>query len=116
MLINPVVRPHALLADYRGAQTRWCDGAPFAVTNDDLQGLVGLQRRGLRSDERYLVLLQQGDEVLDYRQAAGFYAGKEVVQLAGGSHRFADFGRQLPRIAEWLQRHRPTHHRTRLTR
>ena len=80
VLINPVVRPHELLAGYLGVQRRWCDGARFEVGEDYLQALACLQRDRLAADERYLVLLQQGDETLDYRQAAAYYRDKEVVQ------------------------------------
>ena len=102
VLINPMVRPHELLADYLGPQARWCDAAPFQVTRDYLHSLARLQRRRLRPEEPYLVLLQQGDEVLDYRQAAAFYADKQVVQQAQGSHRFDGFATHLPQIAAWL--------------
>ena len=103
VLINPVVRPHELLADHLGAQRRWCDDAPIHVGTDFLPALARLQRERLAADERYLVLLQQGDEVLDYRRAEEFYAGKDVVSLPGGSHRFEGFENHLPRIADWLR-------------
>lgn len=103
VLINPVVRPHELLADHLGAQTRWCDGAAFDVGADFPPALARLQRKQLAADERYLVLLQQGDEVLDYRRAETFYAGKDVRTMPGGSHRFEGFAHHLPRIADWLR-------------
>lgn len=105
VLINPVVRPYELLTGYLGVQQRWCDNARFEVGEDYLQALVRLQRDRLAPEESYLVLLQQGDQTLDYRQAAAYYRDKEVVQVAGGSHRFDHLERQLPLIADWLHRH-----------
>lgn len=102
ILINPVVRPHELLADYLGLQHRWCDGAPFHVGDAFLEVLRRLYRPRLDPGERYLVLLQQADEVLDYRQAADYYRGKDVVEIPGGSHRFERLDDQLPRITDWL--------------
>ena len=104
VLINPVVGPHKLLSHYLGPQQRWCDGARFEVRGDHLESLIRLQRDRLATDERYLVLLQQGDETLDYRQAATYYAEKDVLQIAGGSHRFDRFEQQLPRIRDWLSK------------
>ena len=104
ILINPVVRPHELLGGFLGPQQRWCDGAGFTVTQDYLQTLRRLQRDLLGDNEHYLVLLQEGDDTLDYRQAAAYYVNKEVVQIPGGSHRFEDFDQQLPRIDQWLER------------
>ncbi len=110
ILINPVIRPHELLADYLGPQRRWCDDAPFFVEPDCLAALSRLQRRHLTPEEHYLVLLQKGDEVLDYRQAADFYAGKNVIVVSGGSHRFERLAHELPRITEWLQRRTSSDH------
>lgn len=109
VLINPVVRPHLLLNDHLGAQRRWCDGMPFEVGADYLDALTGLERRGLRDDEPYLVLLQQGDELLDYRQAADYYAGKDTIVIPGGNHRFEHLDHQLARISTWLDHYRPAH-------
>jgi hypothetical protein len=105
VLINPVVRPHELLAGYLGPQRRWCDGAPFHVGPESLAALRRLYRPGLEGDERYLVLLQQGDEVLDYRQAATYYRDKDLVESPGGSHRFNRLDDYLPRILDWLDAH-----------
>lgn len=102
VLINPVVRPQELLRAYLGPQRRWCDGSPFLVDDHYLQALLRLQRDRPGADEPYLVMLQQGDEVLDYRQAASFYRGKDIVQLPGGSHRFENLDHHLPEIANWL--------------
>ena len=109
VLINPVVRPHELLGAFLGPQRRWCDDAGFTVTQDYLQTLQRLQRDPLGKAERYLVLLQEGDETLDYRQAAAYYGDKEVVQIPGGSHRFDNFKQQLPRIEQWLQHNDDRH-------
>jgi predicted esterase YcpF (UPF0227 family) len=105
VLINPVVSPHELLAPYLGPQRRWCDNAAFAVSEDYLASLLRLQREKLRPEEDYLVLLQLGDETLDCRQAADYYRDKEVIEIAGGSHRFEQFEQQLPRIGDWLSEH-----------
>ena len=102
VLINPVVFPHRLLADHRGEQRRWCDQARFQVDDRYVDELAALQRDRLADDERYLVLLQRGDEVLDYRQAAAFYAAKDVVLRDGGDHRFEHIEPELPGIDSWL--------------
>ena len=104
VLINPVVRPADLQADFTGGHRRWCDDMPFEVDASYLRALDTMQRQGLGKDERYLVLLQQGDEVLDYRQAERFYRDQDIVSLPGGDHRFENVDAQLPLIADWLQR------------
>jgi predicted esterase YcpF (UPF0227 family) len=105
VLVNPVVRPHLLLANHVGRHTRWCDERPFDVDVDYLESLAGMHRAEPSAGERYLVLLQQGDEVLDYRQAQAYYADFDIVSEPGGDHRFAGFVDHLPGIATWLADH-----------
>lgn len=100
VLVNPAVAPHALLDDYLG-EHQDCHGTRFELTPRHLATLRSFHRPQLRTDERYLVLLQTGDEVLDYRQAATYYADFEVVIEQGGDHRFQHFENHLPRIATW---------------
>ena len=111
VLVNPAMVPHILLDDYLGEHTR-CDGSTFVLTEQHLAHLRSYHREQLRGDEHYLVLLQSGDEVLDYRQAAAYYAAKEVVVEQGGNHRFEDFASHLPRIAAWRQQHAENQERT----
>jgi predicted esterase YcpF (UPF0227 family) len=51
---------------------------------------------------RYWLLLQRGDEVLDYREAVAFYAGCRQTVEAGGDHQFQGFERHLPGVAAFL--------------
>lgn len=102
VLINPVVNPHCLLQGYLGHHHRWCDGAPFDVKAAYLEDLIALNRSDLNAEEQYLVLLQTGDETLDYRQAAAYYRDKTVITIAGGSHRFDHLDAHLGTIADWL--------------
>jgi uncharacterized protein len=46
--------------------------------------------------QRYLLLVQTGDEVLDYRVAVAFYAGAWQFVQGGGDHAFHDFAAQIP--------------------
>ena len=102
VLINPALRPHDKLGPHLGHHRRWCDAMPFSVTEDFLASLKAMHRNRLAPQERYLVLLQQADEVLDYREAADYYREKHLRLLPGGSHRFDDFNAHLPDIADWL--------------
>lgn len=99
VLINPAVHPWELLDDHLGPNTRWCDGAPFDFTLEHVAQLQALHRPRLRPDEKYLVLLQRGDEVLDYRSAADHYRDFDVVIEQGGNHRFDNLAAHLPAIS-----------------
>ncbi len=104
VLVNPAVVPHLLLENWLGWH-RDCHGRPFEVTRDTLRALRALRRARPAAHERYLVLLATGDEVLDWRTAADYYADKELIVHPGGDHRFTDFPHYLPQIARWLADH-----------
>ena len=43
----------------------------------------------------YLLMVETGDEVLDYRQAVARYAGAQQYVIEGGDHGFGDFADHL---------------------
>ena len=50
---------------------------------------------------RYWLLSEAGDEVLNWRQAAAFYAGCRQTVLPGGDHSFTRFPDFMPQILEF---------------
>jgi hypothetical protein len=55
----------------------------------------------LKRPEQYFVLLQSGDEVLDYRQALEYYQGARFELVEGGDHSFVGYQQYLAKIAEF---------------
>lgn len=52
--------------------------------------------------ERYLVLLETGDEVLDWWQAVLRLRGANMVIRAGGDHSLQCFADELNRLCDFL--------------
>ncbi len=102
VLINPAVEPWNALATSVGTNHRWCDGSAFRFEASYLDELRRMRRDAFLPDERYLVLLQTGDDVLDWRLAADQLSRFEVVVEEGGNHRFENLPDHLPRIAAFL--------------
>ena len=98
VLINPAVRPYDELAAYRGRQVNLYTGAAFDVTQRHLDELRALAIAKITHPERFLLLVQAGDEVLDYRAAVAFYAGAWQQVSGGGDHAFHGFETQIPLI------------------
>jgi uncharacterized protein len=100
VLINPAIEPHVGLAAYLGPQKNLYTGEPYELTSSHLA-----QWRELRvpriTPERYLLLVETGDEVLDYRRAVARYAGAEQLVMAGGDHSLRSFPEHLPRILRY---------------
>ncbi len=101
VLINPAVMPQRLIAAYLGNQRNPYTGVEFALTLADVEVLQRMNPT-LERPELFWLLLQSGDEVLDYRDAVNFYAGCRQTVEAGGDHQFRHFERYLPDVVNFL--------------
>jgi predicted esterase YcpF (UPF0227 family) len=98
VLINPAVHPYDDLAPYLGVQTNLYTGEDFEVTAAHFDELRALRVPRITRPGRYFLLVETGDEVLDYRVAVRFYAGAWQFVRGGGDHAFADYQAQIPAI------------------
>ena len=98
VLLNPAIRPDESLRDYAGAQTNLHTGERFDVTPTHFDELRAMRIERITRPQRYWLMVQTGDEVLDYRQAVAFYAGAWQFVQGGGDHAFVDFDAQIPAI------------------
>jgi hypothetical protein len=97
ILIQPAVFPHLGLEQYLGAQKNLYTGAEYELTREHLAGWQELFVDKVDS-ERYLLLLETGDEVLDYRDAVRKYEGARMVIREGGDHMLQSFPEHIPRM------------------
>ena len=98
VLINPAVRPYEDLAPYKGLQTNMYSGESFTVTDAHFDELRALAVERITRPSRYFLLVQSGDEVLDWREAVAHYAGAFQFVQGGGDHAFQGFDAQIPAI------------------
>jgi len=96
--INPTIRPYDDLEPYVGAQTNLYTGETFVVTTQHFVELRRLAVGAITRPERYWLMVQTGDEVLDYREAVAFYAGAFQLVLGGGDHAFQHFDDQISAV------------------
>jgi predicted esterase YcpF (UPF0227 family) len=100
VLINPAIEPHVGLRAYLGAQKNLHTGEAYELTEVHLREWRQLVAPRI-TPGRYLLLVETGDEVLDYREAVRRYAGCEQVVIEGGDHSLQSFAQHLPRIVEF---------------
>lgn len=103
VLINPAVKPHLLLRQHLGRYYHPVRAEHYQVDASHLPILAAQQVSSLQQPQQYLVLLQTGDEVLDYRQALSFYADCHLDVTEGGDHGYQDFESRLPDIVKFCQ-------------
>jgi uncharacterized protein len=98
IMINPSVRPYTDLESYLGPQRNLYTGEKYELTLAHFDELRALRVETITRPERYFLLAQSGDEVLDWREAVGYYGGAWQFVYGGGDHAFQDFDAQIPAI------------------
>ena len=98
-LINPALRPEADLLNVVGPNRNEATGEDYVLTAEQVRAFARYQVPQCNPAVPTLVLLDEGDDLLDYRLAQAYYCGcGKVVVYPGGSHRFDHLAEALPEI------------------
>lgn len=100
VLVNPAVVAPISLDEFIGPQTNLYTGESFEFSRQHIDQLLALETRHIKP-ERYLLMVETGDELLDYRQAVSRYAGCQQIVLEGGDHSLTRFPDLLPQLLEY---------------
>ncbi|MFT3779426.1 MAG: YqiA/YcfP family alpha/beta fold hydrolase [Ottowia sp.] len=104
VLLNPAVDPARDLAAHIGEQAAWHDPAErFFFRPEYIGELRALASGPLAAPERFLAVIAQGDEVLDWREMTARYAGAPTRLLEGGDHALSDFDRHIGAVLDFLE-------------
>ena len=101
VLVNPAVVAHLSLQQYVGPQRWLYTGERFDFTLEHVEQLRAIEIPLLAQPERFWLLVEQGDETLDYRHAVCRYLGARQTVLAGGDHSFTRWNDVLDPIIDF---------------
>ncbi len=97
ILINPAVKPTGLMPSYVGVELKnYHTDDTYILGNKDIEALAALELAEPKRPENYCLLVQSGDETLDYRQAVNYYNASKQLLEEGGDHGFQGFERHIP--------------------
>lgn len=102
VLINPAVAPQAFMPDYLNRPlTGYHTADIYRLTPNHIDEVITYDLPLTYPDNLWL-LLQTGDETLDYRHALTKYNGSKITLEEGGDHSFVGFERYLLPSLEFL--------------
>jgi hypothetical protein len=101
-LINPAVRPFDLLEGYIGSHKNYHTEDIHEVTKQHMTELRALYVNAPLHLDKLMILVQTGDETLDYRLALEKYNSALCVVRIGGDHSYANYVSDLPQIFDFL--------------
>ena len=102
-LLNPAVHPERHFTRYLGTQRNMYTGETFELTTQHVRELAAADPDGITDPRRYWLIVETGDEVLDYREATAFYAGALQTVVQGGDHALSSFAEHVPDLVEWAR-------------
>jgi len=102
VLINPAVAPHQLIPVLIGHHTNPYTNETHTITSQHGVDLEIMNFEYLNVPNNLWVLLQQGDETLDYRDAVSVYKESRLTIEPQGDHGFVGFERFLHSIIQFL--------------
>ena len=100
-LLNPSIRPFATLAQYLGPQTNQHTGEVFDFIEAHVLALRQRFVAKVTRPERYLLVVETGDEVLDYHDAVSYYAGAAQIVIEGGDHELKSFPQHFAAVLKF---------------
>jgi len=100
-LLNPVVHAARDLATQVGEHTLYHSDAPFNFLPEYVDELADMAVGRPARPQRYFLLAATGDEVLDWREMADWYAGCKGRVIQGSDHGLSDFGQWLPEVLDF---------------
>ena len=101
VLINPSVKPYETLRAHLGENKFYFDKGCWEFDESHIQQLEDMKVEKITEPERYLVLLQTGDEILDYREAELKYKNSQIIIEQGGDHSFTDLECYIAQIMQF---------------
>lgn len=101
VLINPSIKPFITLLKVLGNAPSFYDTSTFTWMRSHIEMLRKYETTGL-TQENFMVLLQKGDETLDYREAVKKLPHSTLVVEEGGSHSFDEVQRHFKEIKKFF--------------
>ncbi len=101
VLVNPAVIAPLSLESFVGIQDNLYTGERFEFTHQHIDELRAIEVIAISHPERYWLLAETGDEVLDYRHAVDKYSGARQTILEGGNHSFSRWTEYLDAVIDF---------------
>ncbi|NOZ90726.1 MAG: esterase [Epsilonproteobacteria bacterium] len=106
VLINPAVDSaitlKKLVVELNGMATNYHDGSQYTWNSNHVEMLKKYQVNEVKHG-KYLLLLQTGDDVLDYREAVVKLPNAETIIEEGGTHPFEGIERHFETMVKFIK-------------
>tara|TARA_B100000886_G_scaffold50163_1_gene30907 strand:- start:971 stop:1543 length:573 start_codon:yes stop_codon:yes gene_type:complete len=103
ILINPAIPPLSGFEQYLGENENYLTGEKFTINENDINFIRSLKVEKFKNHENTLVLLESGDEVLNYIDTIKYFKGSSIDVTFGGCHSYESIEKKLQKIKNFLK-------------
>ena len=105
VLINPAIPPLKDFEMYLGENENYSTGEKFIITPEDIRYIRKMSYKKYSNAENTYVLLESGDEVLNYKETTKYFSGSYLDIIYGGSHSYESLDEKLKNIVNFIEIH-----------
>ena len=103
VLLNPSITPFETLRQYLGEQSNIYTGEKFEFNSTHIAQLEAMFVPRITRPSRYLLIVETGDEVLDYSAAVEYYQGAAQLVIPGGDHELKSFPQHIESVLQFAE-------------
>lgn len=104
VLVNPAVHPQRRFATLVGQKlANYHTHEPCILRQQDIDHLEACDAPTINNLDLYWLMVQTGDETLDYRDAVSRFQGCRQTIEVGGDHGFTGYASWLPELIEFFE-------------
>ena len=101
VLVNPALNADIRLSQESGMATNYYDLSKFEWSSSHIEQLKALKIEN-PNEKNLMLMLQKGDEVIDYKEALEMLPNAKLILEEGGDHSFLGFAEHLEEIEKFF--------------
>ena len=103
ILINLAIPPLDGFDIYLGENKNYSTGKKFILTKNDIKFIRSISHKKFKNHDNTLVLLESGDETLNYSKSISYFKGSNIDIVMGGDHSYSSISDKLIKITNFLE-------------
>ena len=103
VLINPAIPPLKDFEMHLGKNKNYSNGNKFIITKNDIDYIRSLSYKKILKPKNLMILLESGDEILNYNDTSSYFSGSHIDILYGGDHSYSSFKVKFNKIQDFLK-------------
>ena len=101
VLVNPALNADIRLSQESGMATNYYDLSKFEWSSSHIEQLKALKIEN-PNEKNLMLMLQKGDEVINYKEALEMLPNAKIILEEGGDHIFLGFAEHLEEIEKFF--------------